>query len=347
MEDDFQSVSPENEIGCTESGGEMMMWNYEWQTGEAATTMALLQAWMPSHQHTAMQKEFLTVTAELLRAAGNETGGFAQLSPAARVEAFRFLVMLTCFGAEVAPSDLARLEAVNREFAIRSPWPQIIALARAGHSKRATLQMGQLSPDGKALLRQVWKYEGLLGVVKTALMTMDIAFVTPEVARRYANVATLAHDTLGGAFFSHMSARRLPLPGAKGSLPERALQHDWMHVVTGFDTDPRGESRLAGFYAGVTSVHKVEGTDPFTFVMVALMTFHLGYKVGPSFVLSDRNAVSPRELAEHFIQGTRSPRSPLDDWRFQDELALPLTEVRRTFALPAAGALLSSSAVAT
>jgi ubiquinone biosynthesis protein Coq4 len=155
--------------------------------------------------------------------------------------------------------------------------------------------------------------------------------------KRYANLEQHSEQSLAHRFYQHMIARKLPLPGAPGSLPEQALQHDLMHVVTGFDTDARGESRLAGFYAGVSSRFPIAGADPFTFVMVALLTFHLGYRVGPGFVATERGAVDPQELWRSIEYGLSAPRSPLANWDFYAEMATPLGDVRARFGLPAAG----------
>jgi hypothetical protein len=211
--------------------------------------------------------------------------------------------------------------------------------ARAGRGTRATLAMANLAPDGKALLRIVWKEKGLLGVLRAMRSANGKSPPISEVSARYAALGQLPQDTLGFAFHAHMRTRTLPMPGEAGGLIEQAMHHDLMHVVTGCDTDARGEGRLAGFYAGATTRHPVKGADPFTFVMVALMTFQLGYKVGPSFVGTELGVVDPVELFSGIEVGVRVPHSPITDWRFQDDFATPLVEVRRRFGLHPEGML--------
>jgi hypothetical protein len=136
-----------------------------------------------------------------------------------------------------------------------------------------------------------------------------------------------------------MTSRALAMPGQQNGMPERAMHHDLMHVITGFDTDARGEGRLSAFYAGATDKHRVEGADPFTFVVVGLMTFHLGYKVGPTFVGAEVGVSDPLELMALLDVGSAVPLAFMTEWKFADDFATPLTEVRRRFGLSPSGAL--------
>jgi hypothetical protein len=311
-----------------------MLFDHMWGQGEAAQVLGLLQDWVPAGARSHAQTEFLMLAAEQLGGERALRPSWSALPPEARAAAFRCLTALACFADSVNEENLSALQTVNREQRVGSPWPPILAHARAGRRVRATLAMGQLAPDGKSMLRQTWKSDGILGLLKTAALPLGLQLADARLAQRYASLEQSADGTLGRAFHAHMTARSLPLPGQRGGLPERALQHDLMHVVTGFDTDALGESRLAGFYAGVSSKFPIAGADPFTFVMVALLTFHLGYRVGPGFVATARGVVSPRELWQCYALGKQALRSPLDNWDFGAEVQLPLAEVRARFGLP-------------
>jgi hypothetical protein len=310
-----------------------MLFDHKWTQGEAEHVLGLLVEWV-GPEPSGGQHEFLALAREQLGVAPALRPTWAKLSREARVEAFRCLVTLACFADSLTEGNLAKLQFLNRTERLDSPWPTILGHARAGRSVRATMSMGRLSPDGKSLLRQTWKHDGILGILKAVAAPMGLQLADAGVARRYQGLQQSSEGTFGRAFYTHMTSRKLPLPGIRGSLPERALQHDLMYVVTGFDTDARGESRIAGFYAGVSTAFPVAGADPFTFFMVALMTFHLGYRVGPGFVVTERGSVSPRELWACYEHGKRAPRSPLEDWAFDAELELPLADVRARFGLP-------------
>lgn len=250
------------------------------------------------------------------------------LDAALRAEIFELLVAAICLNGTLAESDLAMLERFNRTLARPTPWPRILRLGRSGRSKLATLALSRVAPDGKALLRAVWRDAGVRGVVNALRSSFGRGPADAELASRYAALASAPDDSLGRAFFVHMRARGLPLPGERGSLPELAMHHDLMHVITGFDTDARGEARLAGFYNGAVSRHPVVGGDAFAFIIVALMTFELGYDIGPTFVRPERGAIDPIELIACIDAGARTQVDVLGAWNFREELTQPLRRAR-------------------
>ncbi len=313
-----------------------MLLNTNWEPGQAAYALGLLERW---GGQAPAQRAFFELARGRLGVPAAKEASVDSLGPARRREVLELLLVSTCLGTEVTQAQLIALEKLNRQLEHPTPWPGILRHAREGRGKRATMAMAGLSPDGKALLRAVWKTEGVLGVVRALLSSVGRGPKNPALAARYEQLSVLPHDTLGYAFFTHMRSRKLPMPGEKGSLPERAMHHDLMHVLTGFDTDARGEGRLAGFYAGATSRHPIEGGDAFAFVMVGLMTFHLGYDIGPTFVGAEHGVVDPAELFRFIELGSSVPFNVLTDWRFEDDFARPLVEVRVRFGMRPEGAL--------
>lgn len=316
-----------------------MLLNTKWESGQAEYLLALLERWGGD---APAQRSFLELVRARCGVRPAADVSIDSLGPARRREAMEFLLVMTCLGMEVTDAQLNALEVLNRELTPRSPWPGILRHAKSGRGKRATMAMARLSPDGKALLRVVWKQEGVFGVVRALLSSLGRGPQNPTLAARYERLGALPPDTLGHAFFTHMRSRKLPMPGEKGSLPEVAMHHDLMHVLTGFDTDARGEGRLAGFYAGAASRHPIAGADAFTFVMVGLMTFHLGYDVGPTFVGAEHGVVDPHELIRFIELGDGVPFNVLTDWSFAADLLRPLREVRARFGIHPDGALAMS-----
>ncbi|MDP2273916.1 MAG: hypothetical protein Q8K32_24455 [Archangium sp.] len=316
-----------------------MLLNTKWESGQAEYLLALLERWGGD---APAQRSFLELVRARLGVRPAADVSIDSLGPARRREVLEFLLVMTCLGSEATDAQLSALELLNRQLTPRTPWPGIVRHAKAGRGKRATMTMAGLSPDGKALLRVVWKKEGVFGVVRALLSSLGRGPSNPTLAARYEQLGALPPNTLGHAFFTHMRSRKLPMPGEKGSLPEVAMHHDLMHVLTGFDTDARGEGRLAGFYAGATSRHPIAGADAFAFVMVGLMTFHLGYDIGPTFVGAEHGVVDPSELLRFIELGSRVPFNVLTDWSFAEDLPRPLREVRSRFGIHPDGALAMS-----
>lgn len=313
-----------------------MLLNTSWEPGEASYVLGLLERW---GGQAPAQRAFLELARSRLAVQPSAEATVTSLGPARRREVIELLMVLTCLGTEVTEAQLAALEKLNGQLRKPTVWPRIVRHASSGQGKRATMALAGLSPDGKALLRAVWKQGGVLGVVRALLSSVGRGPTNAALAARYEQLGALPPATLGHAFFTHMRSRKLPMPGEKGSLPEVAMHHDLMHVLTGFDTDARGEGRLAGFYAGATSRHPVEGGDAFAFVMVGLMTFHLGYDIGPTFVGAEHGVVDPRELLRFIELGHSVPFNVLTEWSFADDLSRPLREVRARFGLHPEGAL--------
>ena len=312
-----------------------MLLNTNWTQIEAAHVLGLMEAWpapMPA------QRAFVELARARLRVPAASVT-LHELGPARRPETLQVLIVLTCLGNEVTDTQLEWLETLNRQLDAPTPWVELIRSGRAGHRARATMTLARLSPDARAMFRTTWQRGGLFGVVPVMLSIAGRGPKNDALAARYERLGSLPSETLGAAFFEHMRSRKLPMPGEAGSLPEVMMHHDLMHVITGFDTDARGEGRLAGFYAGATARHPVEGADPFTFVMVGLLTFQLGYRIGPTFVGAERGVVDPSELLAFMELGSRVPVDLVQSWRFEEDLERPLDEVRARFGLPAGGAL--------
>ena len=321
-----------------------MMLQTTWVGEEAAVLMAVMQGWFEGQSPGLRQRQLLAEVSQ--RCSPENTGvkvgtrdALSALDELHRREALRLLLVLTCLGDTLDDAQLTRLEQLNRQFKQPTSWPTTVKLGRDGKVKRATLQLGRWAPDGKALLPAVWKEGGLFGVLSALRSAQGKGPANPKIAARYEALEGLPGDSLGRAFFEHMKSRSLPMPGQKGGLPEPAMHHDLMHVITGFDTDARGEGRLAGFYAGMATRHPVKGADPFAFIVVGLMTFHLGFKVGPSFVGAETGVIEPHEMMTFIELGHRVPFSVFTEWKFADDFAMPLSAVRQNFGLHADGAL--------
>jgi hypothetical protein len=312
-----------------------------WSEPEAAKLLGVLKGWVSSTEATAQQKTLLDLVqqrTQIDEPPPLQAHEIEALSDEHRETAVRLLIALSCFRSSVADEDLLKLKRVNKLLKFPTPWVQTLAYGKAGRTKLATIAIARKSPDAVSLMRQVWKRDGLLGLLKAMRSTSGKSPFEPKVAARYLALGELPKDTLGYAFFQHMRMRSLKLPGEAGGVPEFGLQHDLMHVVTGFDTDAKGESRLAGYCFGAVSKNPIKGADPFALIMVALMTFQLGYNIGPSFVSTQIGVVDPKEMFGCFDVGRKLSFDFLSEWDMQADLKRPIAEVRQKFGLHPDGA---------
>jgi hypothetical protein len=312
----------------------------EWNEDEAGVLLGAMATMLSVKGATAQQR---VMVAQVEKRLGRRMSGLrpldalCTLSHSKQQIAMQLLICLSCFREELAEDDLRTLTLLNRKLKLKSPWVQTLALGRSGKTTRASLSIGRRSPDARALMQIVWREEGLLGLLRAMRNSSGKGPANHRVAAKYQSLDSMPAGTLGNAFFRHMKERKLALPGEPGGIIEQGLQHDMMHVVTGFDTDPKGESRLAAYYFGALTRHPIKGADPFALIMVALMTFQLGYKIGPAFVGAEHGAVDPAELFSIYELGQKVSFNVLTEWKIADDFAVPLAQVRQRFGLDAEG----------
>jgi hypothetical protein len=247
--------------------------------------------------------------------------GLAFPAAAARRALCDALVIAACIEGEARAPRQAAVRTIARRLGVRSPWVRLLgALGRrdAFAVKRALVAR---APDARRLFARTWQEEGLPGILRA------VAFVLGRhrdaaLAARYRALDACPAGSFGRAVSDHFASRRLAFPGEKGGLPERMLHHDLMHVLNGYDTDPAGECELAGFYAGSA------GGDAFTFLVVALATFHLGLRVSPAAVAPARGAFDPERVLAAFLRGRRLRVDVMGQWNYWELMPLPVDEVR-------------------
>lgn len=242
-------------------------------------------------------------------------------SAAARRVLVDALLIPACIEGEVTAAGEARVRALARALGVRSHWVRVLGPLRRRRVFAVKRQLYPRAPDGRRILRRTWAEEGLPGIWRALRFVLGL-HVDPPLAARFRALATLPPDSLGGRFFADFAARGLAFPGEPRGLPERMIHHDLMHVVNDYTTEPAGECELAGFYAGFAD------GDAFTFIVIALATFHLGLPVSPPMVLPARGAFDPARVLAAFLRGRRLRVDVMGPWDYWALMPLPLAEVR-------------------
>ena len=269
----------------------------------------------PLEARTASLLELLAQTLELPAAADSEASASPELSareftsPAQRRALIDGLVVVVCIEGEVRPARRRALEQLARALDVRSPF--VALLDALQHRKLQAIKRGLAtrSPDARRIFRRVWQEEGVLGLFRVVWFLLGL-HRDRALAERFHALSSLPPGTFGRAVADHCAARSLAYPGERGGIPERMMHHDLMHVLNGYDTDPAGECEIAGFYCGFT-----EG-EPFTFIVTALATFHLGLRVSPAVVEPAHGAFDPRRVLAAFLSGRRLTVDVMGPWNY-------------------------------
>jgi hypothetical protein len=285
--------------------------------------------------HSARLLEVMAATLELgdgwraLPAARPEDVALAFPSEAARRVLVDALILAACIEGEVTKAGEARVRAFADGLGVRSPWVTVLPAMRRGCAldvlelKRT---LASRSPDARRLFQRTWSEEGVIGLGRALLFVLG-AYRNPALAARFRALGALPAGTLGRAFFDHLASRGLTFPGERGGIPERMIHHDILHVLNHYGTDPAGECELAGFYAGFCP------GEPFTFIMTALATFHLGMKVSPAVVEPARGAFDPARVVAAFLRGRRLRVDVMGPWDYWALMPLPIGEALRRLGL--------------
>jgi hypothetical protein len=180
-----------------------------------------------------------------------------------------------------------------------------------------------------------YERRGLFGAVKSLLGVRGL-FEDPEVARPFLALGALPEGTLGRAFFDHYRHNGFPLPGERGGFPVSGVYHDFIHVLTGYGTDPVGELQLGAFTAGSRK------QDPLYVALLPVLVFCAGINVTP--VPHDEPAAlfAQPGVAEKYLialqRGGQVACDLSDHWDFWPLVSRPLAEARVGLGIEAPGA---------
>jgi len=236
------------------------------------------------------------------------------------------LVIAACMEGDVTVARQTIVATIARELGVVSPWSDLLGALRQRRVLAVKLALVRRAPDARRVLERVWREEGMLGLLRALLFVFG-GYQDAALAARYRALKDLPPGSFGRAVSDHFEARGLRFPGEKGGLPERMMHHDLLHVINGYDTDPAGECELAGFYAGCATA------DAFTFIVIALATFHLGLPVSPAAVRPAHGEFVPRRVLAAFLRGRRLRVDVMGSWDYWSLLPFSLEQARTLLGL--------------
>jgi hypothetical protein len=129
----------------------------------------------------------------------------------------------------------------------------------------------------------------------------DLCVDDPDLAGRWAELASCPPGSLGRALSTFYQARGFVYPGLAGSAPPYLAQHDWVHVVADYGTTVESEIEVFGLIARAIP-------DPRGFSLLAMVIglFETGYvRRGAGLFESDRGHLSKAGMAERLGDAMR------------------------------------------
>ena len=264
-----------------------------------------------------------TLDVEATRAVETSAEALARVfpEPRARRALVDALVLVAAIEGRVGRAGERAVTEVARSLGVASPWVDLLPALRQRRVFTIKRQLLRHSPDARRIFRRTWEEEGVLGLWRVLVFVLGL-YRDPSLAARFRSLSSLPKGTFGRSLVDDFDARGLSFPGEKGGIPERMVHHDLVHVLNGYDPDPAGECEVGGFYAGFA-----EG-ESFTFLMIALATFHLALPVSPAVVVPAEGALDPERVLAAFLRGRRLKVDVMGPWNYWELFPLTMAEAR-------------------
>ena len=176
----------------------------------------------------------------------------------------------------------------------------------------------------KSLWDQPW--DGDVDVM-TLFLPYDGDRADPALAKRHDALGTLPEGTLGRAYWEIYKRNAYAFPGdPKGVNAAFARPHDSTHVISGYDTSPRGEILVSTFTAGMHPKLPMEGH-----ILPVIFSWHLGIEIN-KLAGSFRGAFEPEQFWWAWVRGSQMTVDLFSaDWDFWAHVEEPVDRLRQRY----------------
>jgi hypothetical protein len=243
-------------------------------------------------------------------------------------EAMRYLAVMTLVDGEL---DRAKLDAVAAYAAALGiggrRWLDDLADAARDRLREAMADMTRANME--SITGQPWAE----GADVNAWLMPYAGHEDRALAARFHALADLPRGSFGHAMWRHFHNAGYDVPGEAQALNVAfSLPHDAAHVLTGYDTTPRGEILVSTFTATMHRVLPMAGH-----VLPVLLTWHVGLRFNE--VAGDaRRALDSAEFWHAWAAGAATMVDTFDPaWDFWAHAEEDLAALRQRWNLPAEG----------
>ena len=203
--------------------------------------------------------------------------------------------MLTIMAFVDGSLDAAKIRTVldyAAALGIDEPYVQEITEAAQGHVACALVDMTRQNLE--SIIGRPW----LDGDAMAWFLPYRGERAHPALATRYRALESLPAGTLGREYWEQYQRNGYAFPGEPNGLNEAfATPHDCTHVLSGYDTSPRGELLVSTFTAAMHPSRPMEGH-----ILPVIFSWHLGIKIN-EVAGSAVGALDPREFWQAWARG--------------------------------------------
>jgi hypothetical protein len=250
--------------------------------------------------------------------------------PELREDALKFATVMAFVDGRLDNAKIARVIGYAQALGLHERYVGEIAEAAAGHVKQALADMtraNMTSITGKPV-NETWT-----DADATAWLLPYGNAPDPALAERCRKLDTLPEGSFGLAFYKHYRNNGYAFPGEPDGLNAGfGFPHDTAHVVSGYDTTPRGELLVSTFTAAMHPHFPMAGH-----ILPVIFSWHLGFQINP-VAKSAQGTLDPEEFWHAYAGGkTTTIDTFAPGWDFWTYVETPLRELRKQWAIPEDG----------
>ncbi|MGD9925473.1 MAG: hypothetical protein AB7V13_29105, partial [Pseudorhodoplanes sp.] len=165
--------------------------------------------------------------------------------PALREDALRFATVMAFVDGRLDKGKIAAVLAYARALGVHERYVDEIAEAAAGHVQAALADMTRANM--RSITGRSWSDADAMAWILPYGRSPD-----PALAKRCDRLGALPDGSFGLAFYRHYRSNGYDFPGEPNGLNAGfGFPHDTAHVVSGYDTSPRGELLVSTFTAAM------------------------------------------------------------------------------------------------
>ncbi|WGD29561.1 hypothetical protein AncyloWKF20_17585 [Ancylobacter sp. WKF20] len=241
-------------------------------------------------------------------------------------DAVRLLTAMAFVDGTLDPAKITAVLTYARALDLSAPYLDEIREAAAGHVQEALADMARRNME--SLTGKPWS-----GAIAPWLLPYEGAGADPALAARFAALAESDPASFGHAFWRHFTENGYAFPGAPSALNAVfSVPHDTNHVLTGFDTSPRGEVLTSTFTAAMHPHYPMAGH-----ILPAIFSWHLRLEIN-AVAGGASGGMDPVVFWRAWAAGAAATVDTFaPGWDFWSVVDVPLAELRVRYGLPARG----------
>lgn len=239
----------------------------------------------------------------------------------------KFLTIMAFVDGSLDKAKIASVLGYANVLGIHERYLQEIKEAAQGRLQEVLADMTRCNME--SITGRPWKGAD----VNKWLLPYDGAAADPALARRFEELGKLPNNTFGHVFWTHFKKNDYAFPGEPKALNVAfAVPHDTVHVLTGYDTQARGELLASTFTAAMHPKHPMAGH-----ILPVIFSWHLNTRIN-EVARDARGALDPQEFWHAWAAGAEASIDTFaPDWDFWSYVEVPLGSLRGRWSIPVTG----------